>query len=228
MYLLFVIITFIYLLINYKYKLKNDIRNNILIIISLIISFGSYISLTYIIFINTIPRFMYLKNKMNINIKNSKEEYKLNYAFSFEKNGKYLLGHNSIKQTIQEAIDYKINDVEDYGNIITENNKEFINIYIGKQRGYEDKIDADVIIENLQNKAYEENEFADDYLNDVNIELLQKELDKLWKKFKKSEKILPPFFYVDEIKKYKVLIKKDENKKYKLDKYFVEREVENV
>lgn len=228
MYLLFVIITFIYLLINYKYKLKNDIRNNILIIISLIISFGSYVSLIYIILVNTITRFMYLKNKMNINIKNSKEWYNLNYAFSFEKNGEYLLGYNNIKQTIKEAIDYKINDSEDYENIITENNNEFINIYIGKQRGYEDKIDADVIIENLQNKAYEENELADDYLNDVNIESLQKELNKLWKKFKKSEKILPPFFYVDEIKKYKVLIKKDENKKYKLDKYFVECEVENV
>ena len=63
MYLLFVIITFIYLLINSKYKLKNDIRNNILIIISLIISFGSYASLIYIIFIDIVPKLIYSLKK---------------------------------------------------------------------------------------------------------------------------------------------------------------------
>ena len=66
MYLLFVIITFIYLLINSKYKLKNDIRNNILIIISLIISFGSYASLIYIIFIDIVPKLIYSLKKGDI------------------------------------------------------------------------------------------------------------------------------------------------------------------
>ena len=148
----------------------------------------------------------------------------MNYAFCLDENENYLHGYNTIKQTIQEAIDYYINDLEDYSDIKFVENSKFIYIYIGKERDYEDKIDADKIIEDLRDKAYEENEGAEYYLDDVNIELLQKELDKLWKKFKKIENISSPFFYVDDIKKYKVYLKesKDKKGKYEIEKYYID------
>ena len=63
MYLFWSIITFTYILIYYKYKFKNNTRNNLLLICALIISIGSYASLIYIIFIDIVPKLIYSLKK---------------------------------------------------------------------------------------------------------------------------------------------------------------------
>lgn len=63
MYLFWSIITFTYILIYYKYKFKNNTRNNLLLIFALIISIGSYASLIYIIFIDIVPKLIYSLKK---------------------------------------------------------------------------------------------------------------------------------------------------------------------
>lgn len=75
-YILFSIITFIYVLVYCKYKFKNNIRNNILLIYALIISIGSYASLIYIIFIYIVPKLIYsikkggnMKDRLNTFLK---------------------------------------------------------------------------------------------------------------------------------------------------------------
>lgn len=76
MYLFWSIITFIYVLIYCKYKFKNDTRNNILVICSLIISIGSYASLIYILVLDIVPKLLYsikkgedMKDRLNTFLK---------------------------------------------------------------------------------------------------------------------------------------------------------------
>lgn len=72
---------------------------------------------------------------------------------------------------------------------------------------YEDYISAEDIIEKLSEEAYEEYDGADDYLQGVNTEWLQEQLDKICKEFKIREKIETPFYQTQKQKNIEFILK---------------------
>lgn len=110
--------------------------------------------------------------------------------------------------SLDEAIEDFINDLYCDGEI---NGEGYIETDVNICTPYEDEINAVRIIEKLYEEALDECEFADEnYLQNVDTTWLSQELNKVWKKWKKREKISPPFYEVDHIENYKIHYKDDE------------------
>ena len=114
---------------------------------------------------------------------------------------------DTVKETLEELIrDFNEEDWEIY----KDNVGQFILADVVEVKDYEDLIHAHRIIEDLKEDACSEYE-RDDYLDDVDIEAFEKELNKFWKNFKEKNKIYT--FYVSKNgtrKTYKVYIKEKE------------------
>ena len=113
--------------------------------------------------------------------------------------------------TVKEALEELTRDFhEEDWEIYKDNVGQFILVDIVEVKDYEDLIHAHRIIEDLKEDACSEYE-RDDYLNDVDIEAFEKELNKFWKNYKEKNKIYT--FYVSKSgtkKTYKLYIKERE------------------
>lgn len=94
--------------------------------------------------------------------------------------------------------------------------KRYLYLDIDTVTPYEDYISAEDIIEKLSEEAYEEYDGADDYLQGVNTEWLQEQLDKIWKEFKVREKIETPFYQTQKTEEYRVYFEGDKVLGYEL------------
>lgn len=94
--------------------------------------------------------------------------------------------------------------------------KKYLYLDIDTVTPYEDYISAEDIIEKLSEEAYDEYDGADDYLQGINTEWLQEQLDKIWKEFKKREKIEVPFYQTQKTEEYKVYFEGDKVLGYEL------------
>ena len=126
----------------------------------------------------------------------------------------YCIGDEYLSEkfyTVKEALEELIRDFnEENWEICKDNVGQFILVDVVEVEDYEDFIRANRIIEDLKEDAYSEYE-GDDYLDDVDIEVFEKELNKFWRMFKEKNKIYT--FYVSKIKTkqtYKVYIKERE------------------
>lgn len=126
----------------------------------------------------------------------------------------YCIGDEYLSEkfdTVKEALEELIRDFnEEDWEIYKDNVGQFILVDIVEVEDYTDLIHADRIIEDLKEDAYSEYE-RDDYLDDVDIETFEKELNKFWKIFKEKNKIYT--FYVSKSgtkQTYKVYIKERE------------------
>lgn len=112
------------------------------------------------------------------------------YAYSIDKNDNYERGFNSIAEAINAA---KKDDPD----------AEYV--WVGEVEPYVPAIDADDIIERLQENAMEENEYADDYLDDVlgaEVEELNKSLNEVLAAWLKKHGHEPTFFGIVNEHKY--------------------------
>lgn len=126
----------------------------------------------------------------------------------------YCIGDEYLSEkfhTVKEVLEELIRDFnEEDWEIYKDNVGQFIFADIVKVKDYEDLIHAHRIIEDLKEDACSEYE-RDDYLDDVDIEAFEKELNKFWKNFKEKNKIYT--FYVSKSgtkKTYKIYIKERE------------------
>ena len=126
----------------------------------------------------------------------------------------YCIGDEYLSEkfdTVKEALEELIRDFnEEDWEIYKDNVGQFILVDIVEVKDYEDLIHAHRIIEDLKEDACSEYE-RDDYLDDVDIEAFEKELNKFWKNFKEKNKIYT--FYVSKSgtkKTYKIYIKERE------------------
>lgn len=125
----------------------------------------------------------------------------MDYKYSCKEDGPVLY-------TLSEAIEDYIQELYSDGNI---EGNGYIETDVRVCTPYEDEINVERIIEKLYEEALDECEFADEnYLQNVNTAWLSQELNKVWKKWKKKEKISPPFYEVDHIENYKIHYKDDE------------------
>ena len=156
--------------------------------------------------------------KTVVSIKPIKEE-KQEVAYSFDMED-YADVYDTVEEVIDEFISTTLwnyyNDKEREKLIFRDdNNNTCIVVDVNTVVPYEDYISADTIVEKLKEDAYEQYERAEEYLDDIDIELLQEELDKLWKKFKKKQGINAPFYTTKETVPYVVTFKDDEVISYK-------------
>lgn len=140
----------------------------------------------------------------------------MSYCCSLNFNDNYELAN-----TIEEAVEILIDNIDDKDYFYQDNKGIFFIGFIGEAEAYEDTIDVDWVIENLQNQAlYDDPEdYADNYLENIseeNKEWLQNKLDEIWQEFKRREKINSPYFTSNNIKKYKIYIKEIAEFNYKL------------
>lgn len=126
----------------------------------------------------------------------------------------YCIGDEYLSEkfdTVKEALEELIRDFnEENWEIYKDNVGQFILVDVVEVEDYEDFIRANRIIEDLKEDAYSEYE-RDDYLDDVDIEVFEKELNRFWKSFKEKNKIYT--FYVSKSgtkKTYKLYIKEKE------------------
>lgn len=156
--------------------------------------------------------------KTVVSIKPIKEEkQEVAYSFGMED---YADVYNTVEEVIDEFISTTLwnhyDDKEREKLIFRDyNNNTCIVVDVNTVVPYEDYISADTIVEKLKEDAYEQYERAEEYLDDIDIELLQEELDKLWKKFKKKQGINAPFYTTKETVPYVVTFKDDEVISYK-------------
>ena len=104
----------------------------------------------------------------------------MDYKYSCKEDGPVLY-------TLSEAIDDYIQELYSDGNI---EGNGYIETDVRVCTPYEDEINVGRIIEKLYEEALDECEFADEnYLQNVNTTWLSQELNKVWRKWKKKEKI---------------------------------------
>ena len=118
---------------------------------------------------------------------------------------------DTVEEVIEDYLSSVLNgfDNEERKTIFyNKNGKKCLDIDIYTATPYEDYIPADLIKEHLNESAYDQCERAENYLDDININLLQKYLDNMWKNFKENQKIDPPYYIIDETKftSYRVYI----------------------
>lgn len=140
----------------------------------------------------------------------------MSYCCSLNYNDNYEL-----VDTIEEAISTLINNLDDKDYLYQDDEGTFFIGFIGEVEAYEDTIDVDWVIENLQNQAlYDDPEdYAENYLENIsekNKKWLQDKLDEIWQEFKRREEINSPYFTSKNIKKYKIYIKEIAEFNYKL------------
>ena len=140
----------------------------------------------------------------------------MSYCCSLNFNDNYELTN-----TIEEAVEILIDNIDDKDYLYQDDKGIFFIGFIGEAEAYEDTIDVDLVIENLQNQAlYDDPEdYADNYLENIseeNKEWLQNKLDEIWQEFKRREEINSPYFTSNNIKKYKIYIKEIAEFNYKL------------
>lgn len=143
----------------------------------------------------------------------------MSYCCSLNYNDNYEL-----VDTIEEAISTLINNLDDKDYLYQDGKGTFFIGFIGEAEAYEDTIDVDWVIENLQNQAlYDDPEdYAENYLENIsekNKKWLQNKLDEIWQEFKRREKINSPYFTSNNIKKYKIYVKEIAEFNYKLISY---------
>lgn len=143
----------------------------------------------------------------------------MSYCCSLNYNDNYEL-----VDTIEEAISTLINNLDDKDYLYQDDKGTFFIGFIGEAEAYEDTIDVDWVIENLQNQAlYDDPEdYAENYLENIsekNKKWLQDKLDEIWQEFKRREEITSPYFTSKNIKKYKIYIKEIAEFNYKLISY---------
>lgn len=128
--------------------------------------------------------------------------------------------YDSVKDLIEDYIcsiipsEYDEEELKEISYI--KNGKRYLYLDIDTVTPYEDYISAEDIIEKLSEEAYDEYDGADDYLQGVNTEWLQEQLDKIWKEFKVREKIEAPFYQTQKTEEYRVYFEGDKVLGYEL------------
>lgn len=128
--------------------------------------------------------------------------------------------YDSVEDLIEDYIcsiipsEYDEEEVKEISYI--KNGKRYLYLDIDTVKPYEDYISAEDIIEKLSEEAYDEYDGADDYLQGVNTEWLQEQLDKIWKEFKVREKIEAPFYQTQKTEEYRVYFEGDKVLGYEL------------
>lgn len=143
----------------------------------------------------------------------------MDYCCSLNNNDNYEL-----VDTIEEAIEILLNNLDDKDYFYEDNKGTFFIGFIGEAEAYEDTINVDWVIENLQNQAsYDDpDDYADNYLENIsekNKKWLQDKLDEIWQEFKRREEINSPYFTSNNIKKHKIYVKEISEFNYKLISY---------
>ena len=115
------------------------------------------------------------------------------YAWAFEADSMHFSGeHETIEECLKEARGSNYN------------NRKIV--YIGIVVNWDSSIDTDQVIESIQCSAADyAGELAEDYLMHVpkeRIEELDKELNKVFQKWKDKYSLNPTFFLVEEVKEY--------------------------
>lgn len=115
------------------------------------------------------------------------------YAWSWKADSQdYSFSHDSIDECLEEARE--------------ENDENHKRVYIGIVTEVDIRVDADDVIENIQNRVYSEHgEVAEEYLDNVSKEQLNEldeALNKVFNDWKDKHKFEPNFFTVEEIKEY--------------------------
>lgn len=121
--------------------------------------------------------------------------------------------------TVEKALSDAVENIDD--NIERDEKGEFVYVGIGKSIPYEDRICARDIIDDMRDKAVSEcmENFADDYLENVDTTWLQEKLDEIWLEFKKRENVQPAFGYIEDDKLYKVYVVNDGHYGYTIKEY---------
>lgn len=143
----------------------------------------------------------------------------MSYCCSLNFNDNYEL-----VDTLEEAILTLIDNIDDKDYLYQDDKGTFFIGFIGEAESYEDTIDVDWVIENLQNQAlYDDlDDYSENYLENIseeNKKWLQNKLDEIWQEFKRREEINSPYFTSNNIKKYKIYIKEIAEFNYKLISY---------
>jgi hypothetical protein len=125
----------------------------------------------------------------------------MEYAWSFKESGTYNGGFESIKEALKDAT-FEANHA------YYENHKDEkpTRCFIGEQIDFKPKIDADDIIDRLQDSADDfSSEYSDDYLtnvtNDEKLEL-EKALQKAFDEWETKTKNKATFFSIEDSKEY--------------------------
>jgi hypothetical protein len=114
------------------------------------------------------------------------------YAYSFYQEGNYVDGFKSIAEAINAA---------------NADDPDATEVYVGKIERYYPHIDGDNIIERLQEGAIDDNEYADDWLDDVSgveVNELEKKLNEVLQSWLKDHGHEPTFFSIVNEHKYHI------------------------
>lgn len=136
------------------------------------------------------------------------------WFYMLNTNGGYFERYSTKKECFEEAVSNCLNYEKDM--LEVDSKGEYIRVYIAEIEEYEEYIDARTIVEEKQQ------EIADRFDNvthfdGVNIKWLEEELNKVWKRWKKREKINNCFYAVNH-KPYKVYIEGSKIISYQLIK----------
>lgn len=130
----------------------------------------------------------------------------MEYAWSFEEIGTYNGGFESIEDALKDA-------TNEANHEYYQNHKEEkpTRCFIGEQIEFKPKIDADDIIDRLQDSADDfSGEYADDYLTTVTDEEktdLEKALQKAFDEWELKTKNKATFFNIEDSKEYLLVTK---------------------
>lgn len=124
------------------------------------------------------------------------------WFYMLNTNGGYFERYATKKECFEEAVSNCLYYEKDM--LEVDFKGKYIRVYIAEIEEYEEHIDARTIVEEKQQ------EIADRFDNvthfdGVNIKWLEEELNKVWKRWKKREKISNCFYAVNQ-KPYKVYI----------------------
>jgi len=127
------------------------------------------------------------------------------YAYSFDRERGYEGNYDSVEEALKAAKADKRNGT--IGDLVSNKNTIYSDdeVYIGEVMEFVPWISAEIIIEILQNSAYNEaGEFSEDYLvcKIEDEKLLEKNLTEAFCAWAKETKNEPNFFTVENVKAY--------------------------
>lgn len=124
-------------------------------------------------------------------------EWNFKYSYSFYEDTGFSCEYDSIEEALQAAKEDAQNDDEF---------RDAKTVYIGKVCEFVPVVDADNVIEGLQNEAYcDADDAAQDYLEDVSIvdlNKLQEMLTETFNKWAKETGNEPNFYTVEDVEEY--------------------------
>lgn len=125
-----------------------------------------------------------------------------NKEYAYLLDGEYL---SSKFTDINELIESSVEDIIPQDWTVYENEfGEYIVLEVFETEDYEDIVNADSFVEELKN-----NSDAEWYLDDVNTNHLQEELNKFWKKYKEDNNITQLYYSGKRVGTYEVYVSYD-------------------